>query len=233
MVASAEIVQARGGYKIGDLIYPRVTAILNVLAKPGLEAWRQKVGPEEADRVMRASVAHGKAVHTGCEQVVLGGSISTILAECRQQLHGEAVAHAVAAFAGWYRSNVAGFLGAEKLCWSLRHRYAGVTDLLVELKTGERAVVDIKTSKSLSETYRLQLRAYQLALAEQGDRYDTRLIVWLPSSHPGSVAVRRYTDDLADTRAWRSMLALHRWQQAVSNDWRTDKALLLEDEWSA
>lgn len=213
------------GYLIEGERYPRVSTILNVLAKPGLEAWKAKIGHAEADRIARESAAYGTAVHKACERISLGDDpvdVGSDLVAANQQRMLEPTL----CFARWYADHVAETLGAERLVWSQTHRYAGKPDLLVVLKDGRTAIVDLKTSKSLSETYRLQLYAYKLALAEMGDHYEARLVVWIPSDQQGKLVVREYADDEVDRTAWLSMLHLYHWQALVRNDWREDRRLL-------
>lgn len=213
------------GYHIEGRRYPRVTSILNVLAKPGLDAWRRKVGAEEADRVMRAGSELGTRVHQACWPIALGESTEAIVSSVRA-LHQFDLVPYVEAFGRWMSERVADVLGAERVLWSERYAYAGTTDLLVRLRDGRRAVVDLKTSRSLSETYRLQLAAYALALDEAGEPYDSRIALWLPSTDPGVVVEREYADHETDRRAWLAALALHAWQTRCRDDWKQDRELV-------
>lgn len=215
----------RQGYLIDGITYPRVSSILGVIAKPGLDGWKKKVGFEEAERIAAESAFFGTLVHKGCERVALGEPARDVMRELLGQ--GELTAsQCVEAFGRWLREAVEEVLGVERMVWSERFEYAGTTDLLVLLKDGRAMVADIKTSKSLSETYRIQLEAYRLALEERGEWYDGRMVVWLPSSHPGACIEREYADDTGDRRAWRAALALYKWQAGCRDDWRSDRNLL-------
>ena len=58
--------------------YPSVTAVLGKMTdKSGLEAWRKRVGEEEAARVSARASTRGTKVHTMCENYVLGSDIDT------------------------------------------------------------------------------------------------------------------------------------------------------------
>lgn len=225
-MAVQNIKQARGGYKIGDEVYPRVTSVLGVISKPGLDGWRKKVGFVEADRIMAEAHEHGNAVHAGCELIAKGDTVEAVRNKLRADRMSTDVIVAVEAFGYWFRKSVSRVVGSEQICWSNMYRYAGQTDLLVELADGRRAVLDIKTSNSLSETYRLQLRAYQMALAERGDMYDTRMVVWLPKTYPGRCVTRPYLSDEDDSVAWLAALDLYRWKQSVDKDWIDDRRLV-------
>lgn len=222
----------RNGYVIDGVRYPRISTILNVLSKPGLDAWKRKVGYDEADRVLAEASAYGTATHAACERVAAGESVAAVTADLVDQ-PDDRMARAVETFARCLGKHVRRVLDTERTCWSIHGRYAGTTDLIVELVDGTLAVVDLKTSNSLSETYRLQLRAYQLALAETTQyRCDKRLVIWIPSKQPDVYAVREYVDDRADERAWNALVSLYYWQRTCGDDWRTDK-LLIDEQVSA
>ena len=58
--------------------YPSVTAVLGKMTdKSGLDAWRKRVGEEEAARVSARASTRGTKVHTMCENYVLGSDIDT------------------------------------------------------------------------------------------------------------------------------------------------------------
>lgn len=215
----------RGGYRIGDLIYPRVSSILGIIAKPGIDGWKRKVGFEQADAIAERSTTFGTLVHAACERVAHGEPSNDVARSL--EFGGDlSAAQCVSAFARWLDESVLSVVGIERTVWSERYRYAGTADLLVELLDGRRAVCDIKTSKSLSEGYRLQLEAYRMALEEMGEPYEARLIVWLPSTHPGVYVEREYADDAEDRRAWQAALCLYQFVQRHGRDWIEDKELL-------
>jgi hypothetical protein len=43
--------------------YPSVTTVLSCLDKPGLDAWKARVGEEEAAKILRQAGTRGTAVH--------------------------------------------------------------------------------------------------------------------------------------------------------------------------
>jgi hypothetical protein len=215
----------RNGYLVDGELYPRVSSILATIAKPGIEGWHRRLGFEEADRIRDSSTAFGTLVHKACERVAGGSAVSDV-ARKLERAGDASAALCVEAFGRWLASTVARVVAVERTVWSERRRYAGTTDILVELMDGRYAVCDVKTSKSLSETYRLQLEAYRLALEEMGEPYSARLVIWLPSSHPGAFVEREYTDQATDNRAWRACLALYRFVQGCGEDWKADRALL-------
>mgnify|MGYP000701398995 CR=1 FL=1 len=43
--------------------YPSITTVLSGRAKEGINAWRNKVGEAQANKIMRAAASRGTAVH--------------------------------------------------------------------------------------------------------------------------------------------------------------------------
>lgn len=120
------------------------------------------------------------------------------------------------AYYGWKEANVARVVACERRCISHDHRYAGTADCLVELKTGELALLDYKSSKAgpwdgRKLEHALQLAAYRLALAEEGLIVRHRLILQLPSNEPGRLIVHEYEHHKADTLAFLACLAIYRY----------------------
>lgn len=202
------------GYELDDLVLPRVSSILATLAKPGLEAWRLKVGVEEATRISKTATELGTAVHALCEGINRG-QVWTVL-DCPSHLapFGDA-------YDGWFQQHVAEVIAVEQVVYSTRWRFAGTLDLLARLHDGRLALVDLKTSKSLDGTYRLQLAGYADALEEMaGTVVDTRLVVNLPSDQPGTVRIVEYDDADGDRLTWRCLVRTYWWWQAHKDDWR-------------
>lgn len=50
--------------------YPSITTVLSVNSKKSIEAWRKRVGNEEADRISYRASTRGTAVHEICEKYV-------------------------------------------------------------------------------------------------------------------------------------------------------------------
>ena len=55
--------------------YPSVTTVLGQMPKPGLDEWRDRVGEEKAERIMKTSAKVGSEFHDACEQFVLGNEV--------------------------------------------------------------------------------------------------------------------------------------------------------------
>ena len=208
----------RDGYLVGDRLLPRVSRILAELAKPSLANWRRTVGEDEADRIVAAASAFGTRVHAACETLHHGVVWEPGAADAD-------LAPFVDAYAHWFRAEVAAVEMVEQPIYSLRLGYGGTLDAVLRLRDGRRMLCDLKTSKRLNESMRLQLSAYALALAEMGHgAVDGRAVIHLPSDRPGIVRFVEFGDAAADALTWRCLVQLYRWRQQHKDLWKETRA---------
>jgi RecB family exonuclease len=211
----------RGWYEIpnqdGEIVrYPRVTSILGVLSRPGLGRWREKLIREgrDPDAEARDAADRGTTIHALTEAIDLGAS-----ADCPSDL-----LPFIAAYRDWKAEYVQSVEATERLVVHRAYRYAGKLDKLVRLTDGRRAIVDLKTGRSLAPETALQLTAYDEALIDEGiEPCDVRLALHLPWTNPGVLTVKEYDEDERDRRVWRSVLRAWKWQHAHRNDWRVGR----------
>lgn len=208
----------RGWYELpnenGEIVrYPRVTSILSVLSKPGLGKWREKLIREgrDPDAEAREAANRGTAIHALTEAIDLGAR-----ADCPPDL-----LPFITAYRAWKAEHVAAVEMVERLVVHRRFRYAGKLDKLVRLTDGRRALVDLKTGRSLADVTALQLAAYTDALEDEGiEPCDVRLALHLPWSNPGVLVVKEFENDERDRRVWRSVLRTWKWQRTNHDLWR-------------
>lgn len=180
--------RASGGLRLYDGVLPSVTEILKILEKDYLNNWRNKVGAQEADRVLRNAAAFGTRIHTIAQQIALG-----------QYKPGNSdVAPYAAAVREFLDTHVAQVLETEMTLVSPRLRYGGTLDLYCQLKDNSRAVVDWKTSRQLTREHNAQSAAYALLLREHGYQVNKRLIVRIKKNDPGEYYVRTCKEHQAD-----------------------------------
>ncbi len=156
------------GYQINGTWYPRVTKILEIKSKPGLEQFLCEVGDfARAEEIKNKSAAHGTLVHESVQKRATGEAHAV----------PEEVRPAVEAFEEFNKERKILFLPEfiERQVWSPRHRYAGTVDALA-LVDGKFGVLDIKTSTGFFPEYNLQTAAYVSALQE----FDVKRSVGLP-----------------------------------------------------
>lgn len=140
--------------------YPSVTTVISrKMPKDGIKAWREKVGEEKADAILRAANKRGTAVHAMAEKYVLNEENHT-----RGQLPTYTVT-----FKDLQRvldERVDNILGVEMPLYSNALKTAGRGDLFAEFD-GVPSYIDYKTSKSQKpeewiENYFIQATTYSM-----------------------------------------------------------------------
>ncbi len=207
-------------YVIDGTSYVRVTTICGLLRKPELERWIGRVGNVEAEKARRTGADFGSKLHEALYQFARDPTAGGWAHDLAPDLDPHAEA-----FLTWWWGNVERVIGAERLLVSRQFGYAGTTDLVAVLKSGETAIVDWKSSKAFPRhdpqpdvAWRLQLAAYAAALYEQdGLRATQRIVVQLPNDQAGSCYVHTFSDasQPKDFLTFRSLLFVHKWQEGL------------------
>lgn len=141
--------------------YPSITRVLGAKPKPQLEAWKRRVGPQEAQRVSQAASGRGKKLHALVEEYVGNHPIGTIephVNELWQHL------------SPWLDAHITGVYGQECDLYSRKLAVAGRTDMIATVD-GALAIVDFKQANRPKRPeyvgdYYLQGTFYSLALYE-------------------------------------------------------------------
>jgi predicted RecB family nuclease len=163
-------------------------------------------GAEHAHRVTATKAANiGTIAHAACERWAKGDREVVVFEPY--------AARAFAAFVNWSLENEVQFLASERKVYHLDHDYCGTCDLDCVIR-GERAVVDIKTSKAIYPEYRLQIAAYAKAL-EREDKQE-RLVNWVLrlDKESGEFEARSYIAD-HDYPAFLGLLSYHKWSNGL------------------
>ena len=158
-----EAINGKRHYNINDGKYklPSVTTILSATQDPektaSLDAWRLKMGEDNAARIVEESAARGTAMHKILEKYILeeGYLDETVVGK---QAHNMAIRVIEQGL-----SNISEYYGTECTLY-YPGLYAGQTDL-VALHKNELAIVDFKQTnkpkkKEWVEDYYLQMVAY-------------------------------------------------------------------------
>lgn len=155
-----------GHYNIDGKLYPSVTTILRVIAKPALTSWLQRQAAEKAllgdydtaEKVLAAmalerdrSGDRGSDVHRIAQSWASGISVDLLPGP-------QAFVPAVQTFFRVVRPKV---VATELTVYNTIHEYAGTLDLLADIG-GQRYVVDYKTSKQVYREHGLQVEAYRM-----------------------------------------------------------------------
>jgi hypothetical protein len=147
------------GYFINGEWYPRVTKICEVKSKPALlKFYAEAENFETANRKKQTAANEGKIVHEIIESFI----------SHRPIIVPEDYLGFKKAFEDFLK-NYSFFSKHEWIEKKVKHplhRYAGTFDILAEVD-GKFSLIDIKTSQSVYDDYRLQTAAYFYALSEE------------------------------------------------------------------
>jgi hypothetical protein len=225
------ITVGKTAYMINAEHYDRISAVIDVISKPGLDKWKRQKGFAEADRIMKESAWLGTRVHAICENYCKGVEYwPGFWLEQRDkepvwvQVQGTELEPYCHGYLAWHRDHIRSTILLETTVWSRTHGFAGtfdhfaeLTDLAVDEVNAELekqklepsvpygclALLDNKTSGYLSWTYRLQTAAYVGSLLEQQllPCVDLRGIVHMSSKKPGTCRLVPYPPETQE-RDW-------------------------------
>lgn len=202
-------------YEKDGLQFPRVTHVIKILDKSGLARWRGKVGNQEADRLSREGSRIGSEFHAVAQQINQG------MHQTRGwQAPGE-FRFMAAAYIDWLHKYVAEIRAVEQTYFSNgpdapedEPRYAGTLDVLGVIRGDTLpSIIDVKTSKSYSDDWCLQLSGYRRLLTLNGIETARRLIVHVPKEGKIEAVTYDFKDHDEDEAAWMDALHLWQWQQ--------------------
>ena len=156
-------------------LYPSVTTVLGkMLDKSAIEAWKQRLGEQEANRQSKYAADRGTVVHHLCEDLLLNRPVSLkgimpIPLSLYKQFERTLV------------KNVDNIRGSELFLYSDKFKVAGSTDLIADWN-GSTSIIDFKTSgkfkkKEWIESYFLQCALYSFMLWERTGVICKQLVV--------------------------------------------------------
>ena len=138
-------------YHIGDRKVPSVTQVLGIIDKPGLLEWSCRLGIKEANRQRDDAGKFGHEVHDAIE----------VWATRDDRPIPQHVQKALGWFIEWSEQYVEEWVCFEQAVFHDELLYAGTSDAFAIMKGSRKLVlVDFKTSKSMRDTYDLQVAAY-------------------------------------------------------------------------
>ena len=143
-------------------LYPSITTVLGELSKAAIQAWRKRVGEEEANKISGKASRRGTSVHSVCESYIKNEE---------EFLDGE-TPHIVELFKTIepFFERINNVHGVELALYSDHFGIAGRTDLIAEFD-GTLSIIDYKTSnrtkkKEWCEGYFAQGAFYGVAYEE-------------------------------------------------------------------
>ena len=158
---STKTVNRKRFYVTPTGLYPSITTVLGVrkAKQKGLQEWRERVGNDVANHIMRTAASRGTAVHHMCEDF----------------LNNKEVIKEEQSFLPWclfsqlkptIQSNINKIYAQECGLWSEKYRVAGRVDCIAEYN-GIPSIIDFKTSRSeRKDDYNLEYYIQASAYAE-------------------------------------------------------------------
>tara|TARA_Y100000310_G_scaffold344943_1_gene460661 strand:- start:4428 stop:5186 length:759 start_codon:yes stop_codon:yes gene_type:complete len=180
----------QGDPEVDGLELPNVTTLTNVLDKPALVGWAERVGIAAMREQVKETLTTRVIVHptdewldncaanakgaTRREVDVAADKGTSIHALIEEVIKGVLIPvippeyqQPIANFVLWYNnSNIATLEFSEVMVYSAKYRYAGTVDAVGRTKDGQLILLDWKTSNGLYKETALQLAAYCQAYCE-------------------------------------------------------------------
>ena len=150
-------------YKCGDKYYPSITTVLGKTKDvESLEAWRESVGSDVADYIMRSAAEIGTETHNMLEAYLQGRDPYTPLPSLLAQSHFKNLKK--------YTRKISAIRGLEIKLYSDELGVAGTADCVAHYN-GILSIIDYKTKRKTQsidwlEDYFLQTAAYATMWAE-------------------------------------------------------------------
>lgn len=133
----AETTEKGRTYSVGDKSYPSVTTVIGEMKKKSIMEWRQRVGPEEANRVSKRATTRGNKVHKLAEDYLNNLDLS----KYRDDPLSLGLFHTVKP----YLDRINNIHALEAPLYSHLLKLAGRVDCIAEYD-GELSIIDFKTS---------------------------------------------------------------------------------------
>jgi len=183
-----------------DTVLPSVTTILGKFSdKSGLDAWRKRVGEDEANRISKFSANRGTVMHQMCEYYLLcEGDSSEKLKAAQTQIIPFCESEGFTddeyrigrkLFYNFYNSGtfdkIKKVVSVEETLYSKRMGgYAGRVDTIYLDENDNLIILDFKTSKKPKRdewitSYKHQISAYYMAYWEMTGRQPNGGEVWI------------------------------------------------------
>lgn len=153
-------------YFTPDGAYPSITTILGATANTYyLDAWRKRVGEEEAERIRQSAADRGIIVHKYLERY---WNQENIFSDLLQETSD--VQYLTHNLIKATQKNVTKVYAQELALWNKHIGYAGRVDMVGKWR-GDDCIIDFKTSKK--KKYLSNIRDYYLQVAGYAEAFNT------------------------------------------------------------
>jgi genome maintenance exonuclease 1 len=198
--------------------YPSITTVLGATEsaekKASLQAWRDAIGHEEADRITREAADRGTVVHLLCERFLKGEKLD-------DPIDGQPVSEIDMATFNTIKlkvSKITEVWGQEVALYSRTLELAGRCDLIAVYK-GRPVIIDFKTSRKIKNDddihgYKLQLCFYAQA---HNEMFGTNIEEGVIIMSAGTGFPMEFTVPLKEHLLELKKRAAAFWQDAIEN----------------
>lgn len=207
-------------YRIEGKKYPRVTQILNIIAKPGITSWAARVGRKKVEAVIARRCELGTTVHNLIERTLKKQSFN--LGTYEKEIQTD-----MTLFDEFKINTCLEPEGLEQNLWSNKHGYAGTADYIGQYKSflkymvrghkakftkEARVLGDWKTSADIYKGYWLQMAAYIVAFEElTGERLEGAFIVQFRNDKI-RVKEKTYAELMEEFKVFLHAFAVYKWE---------------------
>jgi hypothetical protein len=159
-------------------IVPGVTTIVNILAKPALIPWANKLGLQGIDvgKYVDDKADIGTLGHTMVENLLQGKETDFSDYTANQKLAAE---NSVLSFLNWQKNHKIEVIFVEKQLVSEEHHYGGTGDIYAKVDDALE-LIEIKTGKGIWPEHFIQTAANFSLLKENGYQVDRCRILNIP-----------------------------------------------------
>lgn len=171
--------------------YPSVTSVLGMMDRTAFFEWRRKVGEEEANKVSARASKRGTAIHSLCEDFLLGNPLDVSIFD--QQVFNSLLP---------YLDKIDNIHALESKLYSDHLQVAGTVDCVAEYE-GKLSVIDFKTSRRVKakediDAYFIQTAAYAVAFEERTGIPISRLVILMGIDDENPLIFKEHRDNWID-----------------------------------
>lgn len=177
-------------YTTPDGDYPSVTTVLSILSEAAIQAWRKRVGDEEANRIGGRASARGTKVHAIIEDYLENKPTTDYMPHIRKSL---------ANLKPILDKRIGKIFGLEVPLYSRHLGLAGRVDCIAEFD-GVPSIVDWKTSKRIKKKenisgYFAQMAAYAIMFEERTGMPITNIVVVMDVDDEKPLVFKEHRDN--------------------------------------
>jgi hypothetical protein len=163
-------------------VFPSITRILASSPKPHLEAWKQRVGMDEAKKIVARAGIRGASVHRLAENYLGNEALPEVTPNITEMWRH---------LQPWLGENITRVVAQEQDVYSHKLKVAGRMDLLADVKS-LLSIVDVKSAERFKkrewiEDYFIQCTFYACAVYELTGLKVKQLV--LPIVNPSGLQV--------------------------------------------